>query len=63
MIQEITVIIILVVVVVFVGYKGYYLLFPGRKSPCGDCTGCALKEELKGAKFDCHDRKVVRKTH
>ncbi|MDR3266974.1 MAG: FeoB-associated Cys-rich membrane protein [Tannerella sp.] len=57
MAQEITVIIILAAVIIYVGFKIYNSLKGRGKSPCDDCEGCALKEQLKGSKFDCKDRK------
>jgi hypothetical protein len=47
MIQEIAVAIILTAVVVFIGYKIYNSQKGKKKSPCDDCEGCALKEQLK----------------
>jgi hypothetical protein len=52
MAQEIAVIIILAAVVIYVGYKIYRLSRDRGKSPCDDCEGCALKNQLKGSKFD-----------
>jgi hypothetical protein len=57
MVQEIAVVIILAAVVIYAGYKVYRLMKGKEKSPCDGCEGCALKKQLKGAAFDCKDRK------
>jgi hypothetical protein len=57
MAQEITVIVILAAVIIYVGFITYNSLKGRRKSPCDDCDGCALKEQLKGTKINCKDRK------
>jgi len=50
--QEIVIIIIAILVVCSVGYK-LYCYFTKPASPCDDCNGCALKDELKKKNFDC----------
>ena len=50
--QEITLIIIAIFAVVCVGYK-LYRFFTKPFSPCDDCCGCALKEDIKNKGYDC----------
>jgi hypothetical protein len=54
---EITVIITLATVMGYAGIKVYNLLKSNGKSPCDNCEGCALKEQLKSSKFDGKDKK------
>ena len=54
--QEIAVIIIVILTVGYIIYKTYHY-FIKPPSPCDDCDGCALKDELKGNKTTCKDFK------
>ena len=50
--QEIILIIIAVIVMVCVGYK-LYRFFTKPYSPCDDCIGCSLKDQVKDEGDDC----------
>ena len=54
--QEIVIIIIAVLVVVSIGYR-LYCYFSKSTSPCDDCSGCVLKEELNEKQSVCKDLK------
>jgi hypothetical protein len=52
--QEIVIIIIAIMTVLFIVYKAAVFL-KKPASPCDKCTGCPLKEQVKGNKPDCKD--------
>jgi hypothetical protein len=56
--QDMAIIAIAIVVAGYLGYKIYCFFFTKPSSPCDDCAGCSLKEQLKNKKTECPDRKV-----
>ncbi|MDR2680554.1 MAG: FeoB-associated Cys-rich membrane protein [Tannerella sp.] len=46
------------IAIIVAGYLGYktYVFFKKPASPCDDCTGCPLKEQLKNKKTECPER-------
>jgi hypothetical protein len=53
--QDITIIAIAMVVIGYLGRR-IYVFFAKPVSPCDNCAGCSLKEQLKSKKTECPER-------
>jgi hypothetical protein len=50
--QDIAIITIAIVVIGYLGHR-IYVFFTKPVSPCDNCVGCSLKEQLKNKKTEC----------